>query len=397
MRFSKNFINEIIAEGIKGLIEIVPSSIEDQDIRHFIMEKHYLKKFPPAIRKVYKIYMKQLDESKKAIGCCIFGDAWPQKHFLKLPDKIDDEDRQDIEIGKIRPEEFIISSKEMVDLKRFYIEPDVKNIESYSLRLCLERLKLERPDIKVVTTYSWAKAGHVGGIYQALGAIYLGENKETNMFKYCFILRGINNRTIEFIKKYFNKPYPKKDKLQTKKIDFSKKDVIRLRGMNLDLYKKYYEDLFNHKLSDEQIEDYEERVANAIKRSFSHRHLMSVFNIFAYIFSEVLHRRSEIVEKAILQKNFKNVRHNPSNAPIDLSKYQKWPIIDGVIKYVKEVIGDHWPEFEEKLSDSPFNSAYYYAKTGLLPEEPDTEPEIKDPPIAIGNKVMVPEVPIGEV
>jgi hypothetical protein len=33
----------------------------------------------------------------------------------------------------------------------------------------------------------------------------------------------------------------------------------------------------------------------------------------------------------------------------------------------------------------------------LLPEEPDTEPEIKDPPIAIGNKVMVPEVPIGEV
>ena len=208
------------------------------------------------------------------------------------------------------------------------------------------------------------------------------------MFKYFFILRGINDKTKAFIKKYFNKPYPKKDQISPSSFDASRKDVIRIRGMQPSLYKKYFSDLSYQKLSDEQIENYEERLADTILKSKSHRHIKEAFDIFVYIFSEILHKRSYIVEESVLEKDFSTVTSQPSRN----TKYNKWPIMDGIIKYVKEVMGGEWPEFEEKLTESsPFNLTYYHAKIGTDVKEPETVVD-DNPDISVLG--IEPEVPL---
>ena len=395
----RTLIREVISEALlpthkgvmmplENMIVIRPSHAKDPDVMRYILERHYLREFPPSMKVIYKIYFKYPNGVERSVGCCIFGYGWYQKSLLKMPDssKISPSDLDDIASGKIRLEELNIPFKQIMDLKRFYTQPKIMNLESKSLKLCLEKLKEDRPDIKAVTTYSWETAGHVGGIYQALGAYYLGKNKTTDMFKYFFIQNGVNDRTKKFVEKYFHvKPYPKAKDIKPKVWDVGKKDIIKIRGMQLSMYKKQYETLFKQKLSDEQIQNYEERVANTILKTKSHRHLKESFDIFVWIFSEILHKRSHIVERSILERNFSTATTQPSRN----TKYNRWPIMDGVIKYVKEVMGGEWPEFEEKLTKSPYNLEYYYNNMDIETQEPtvDDNPSIS----TIGVK---PEVPM---
>lgn len=173
----------VLLEKLKDEIEIVPTTPEQ--VHPFVL-KHYLQTEPTAVRKVYGIIYKPTNEM---IGMAIYGlPMMTASRFLQ-------------------PE---AHQRQVFELKRLFIEdrPGLRNIESYVIARTLKMIKEEFPDVKVVITFADEKAGHLGGIYQATNAIYLGKSP-MGKHKYAYILRG----NIEALQNLLQaKPYPKKEK-----------------------------------------------------------------------------------------------------------------------------------------------------------------------------------------
>lgn len=172
----------VLLEKLKDEIEIVPTTPEH--VHSFIL-KHYLQTEPTAIKKVYGIIHKPTNEM---IGMAIYG--LPMMTATKF----------------LQPE---APHHEVFELKRLFIKdrPGLRNIESYVIARTLKMIKEEFPDVKVVITFADDRAGHLGGIYQATNAIYLGKSPG-GKHKYAYILRG-NIRALQ--QHLQSVPYPKKE------------------------------------------------------------------------------------------------------------------------------------------------------------------------------------------
>lgn len=169
----------VLLEKLKDEIEII--STEKEDVAPFIL-KHYLGGWPNNIKKIYGIRL----VGQGLIGMIIYG--YPMVSATKV----------------IQPE---VQSKEVLEIKRLFIEDidDLPHVESYVIAKSLKIIKQEFPEIKVVLTFADEKAGHMGSIYQATNAIYLG--KSGGKHKYAYILRGNLNAIKNLLG---NKSYPKK-------------------------------------------------------------------------------------------------------------------------------------------------------------------------------------------
>ena len=49
--------------------------------------------------------------------------------------------------------------------------------------------------------------------------------------------------------------------------------------------------------------------------------------------------------------------------------------MDGVVKYTKKVLHGKWPEFEQKVNESPFNLAFYKSELKKSIKEPEESTE----------------------
>jgi len=114
--------------------------------------------------------------------------------------------------------------------------------------------------------------------------------------------------------------------------------------------------------------DYEQRVARAITRSTHPFHIDRVMYYFVdYAKKEITGERSPVIEKAILEKDFKPTMVAGKGGRGSGSR-TRIPGIDGIIFYVKNNIKSNWPEFEQKIQNDAANSVKYYTNTGLNPD-----------------------------
>ena len=170
----------ILLEKLKDEITLVPADRED--VHPFIL-KHYLKSWPGGTKRIYGIQR----AGRGLIGMIIYGSPL-------------------ISATKSMGQE--VNYNQVLELKRLFIEDNqsLPHIESYVIAQSLKMIKKEFPDVKVVITFADENVGHVGGIYQATNAIYLGKSKD-GKHKYAYILRG----NIDAIKNLFPvQSYPKK-------------------------------------------------------------------------------------------------------------------------------------------------------------------------------------------
>lgn len=168
----------VIIEKLKNEIEILPV-INRKDITPFI-QKHYLHKFPSNIKKAYAIYHKQTNggdnnNKKQMIGIIVYG--------LPL-----------VAAGKfLQP---LVNPDEILELKRLFIDDiGLRNIESHVIGRSLKDIRQNMPEIKAVITFADEKAGHIGSIYQATNAIYLGKT-DNGKHKYIYIMHDKDKNTI---------------------------------------------------------------------------------------------------------------------------------------------------------------------------------------------------------
>jgi hypothetical protein len=72
----------------------------------------------------------------------------------------------------------------VLELHRLHIQDnqEMKNIESWFIAKCLHQLRIDRPDIKCVVSFSDPSAGHKGTIYQATNAHYYGRSSKATFY-----------------------------------------------------------------------------------------------------------------------------------------------------------------------------------------------------------------------
>ena len=172
--------NMVLLEKLKNEIDIIP--VEPEQV-HPLVLKHYLQKWPQNVKVIYGVY-----HNGQIIGAAIYG--YPMKSATQV----------------LNPE---VDVNEVLELKRLFIEeePKLLHIESYVIAKTLKMIKQSFPEVKVVITFADNRQGHLGVIYQATNAIYLGKSSG-QLHKYAYILRG----NVEAIKsKLASKPYPKKN------------------------------------------------------------------------------------------------------------------------------------------------------------------------------------------
>jgi len=174
----------VLLEKLKDEIEILPTNREDI---HPIILKHYLQKWPIHVSNIYGVYHKT-SEGRELIGMAIYG--YPIESAVNSLNAN-------------------IHRDEVLELKRLFIEdiPSLPHIESYVIAKTLKMIKQEMPTVKVVITFADNKQGHLGTIYQATNAIYLGKSSG-QLHKYAYILRGNLNNLRSRLKA---KSYPKEN------------------------------------------------------------------------------------------------------------------------------------------------------------------------------------------
>mgnify|MGYP000893375014 CR=1 FL=1 len=172
----------LIFEGLKDEIEVVPAT--RQEVVNFV-QKHYLHKFPAGTQLIYMVIRKVNGEPTEPIGMALYGSPFPTATKFLEPE---------------------VTHQETIELKRLFLDDvGMKNLESFVIALTLKRVKEDKPNVKVVLTFADEKAGHVGSIYQATNAIYLGQ--KDGKHKYIYILKG-NAKAIKA--KLQPQDYPKK-------------------------------------------------------------------------------------------------------------------------------------------------------------------------------------------
>lgn len=174
----------VILEKMKDEFDVEPAKREDVEV---FIKRHYLKKFPTAIKRIYAIHRKQT-EGRHMVGMIIYGSPFHTVATFLEPE---------------------VKHSEVLELKRLYIDDiGVKNLESFSIGQSLNLLKRDEPTVKVVVTFADDMHGHVGGIYQATNGIYLGKS-ESGKHKYIYIING-NVNAIRNKVQTLTQPYPKK-------------------------------------------------------------------------------------------------------------------------------------------------------------------------------------------
>ena len=175
----------VLLEKMKDDFEVLPAN--RNDVETFV-KRHYLQTFPTGIKKIYAVYQKNNQENtKKMIGMIIYG--VPFMTAAKF----------------LEPE---VTLRETLELKRLFIDDiGIKNLESFVIGQSLKLLKQDSPETKVVITFADDVQGHVGAIYQATNATYIGKS-ESGKHKYVYILRGNENAIKAKLK---SQDYPKKE------------------------------------------------------------------------------------------------------------------------------------------------------------------------------------------
>ena len=176
----------VILEKLKDEIEITDAN--KNSVAQFV-QSHYLHKFPTSIKKIFAVNHKQQDGTKKMIGMAIYGSPFMTASKFLEP------------VG--------IKLQETLELKRLFIDDvGLRNIESFVIGQTLSKIRKEMPEIRVVITFADDKAGHVGAIYQATNAIYLGKSPD-GKHKYIYAMNDKDKKAIEQI--ITPQPYPKKE------------------------------------------------------------------------------------------------------------------------------------------------------------------------------------------
>jgi hypothetical protein len=176
----------VILEKLKDEIEIADA--DKSAVAQFV-QAHYLHKFPAGIKKIFSVNHKQQDGTKKMIGMAMYGVPFMTAAKFLEPAGI--------------------QLKETLELKRLFIDDvGIRNIESFVIGQTLGRIRKEMPEIRVVLTFADDKAGHVGAIYQATNAIYLGKSDDSK-HKYIYVMNDKDKKAIEQLIK--PQAYPKKE------------------------------------------------------------------------------------------------------------------------------------------------------------------------------------------
>ena len=126
--------------------------------------------------------------------------------------------------------QFNLNSNEVYELRRFYTEEnDIHNLESQAIVLANDELKKLKPMVKVIVTYADSKQGHVGTLYQATNAKYMGESG--GKYKYIYIIGSKSERkNTEKRMSLQTQPYPKKDSTEL--------NEFQSEGFDLDKFLK---------------------------------------------------------------------------------------------------------------------------------------------------------------
>lgn len=111
---------------------------------------------------------------------------------------------------------------EVYELRRLFVEDvtDLHNAESQIISLANDELKELRPEIKVVVTYADPSVGHLGTVYQATNAIYLGKGEgPSGKHKYIYLLGSKSEKRHTYKRlKIKQQPYPQKNDSKLKEI-----------------------------------------------------------------------------------------------------------------------------------------------------------------------------------
>ena len=157
----KEIASSLILEKLKDEIELRP--IHANEAIEFI-KSHYLGS-PPAGGPIYfGVFNKQ---SNKILGVVTYSS--PTKPT----------DYQEVAVDPVTGETYV-RPNEIIELTRLYFPDslDLPNVESFTISAGNKLIKKVKPQLKVIITR--ADAGrHVGTIYQATNAIYLGRSRDS--------------------------------------------------------------------------------------------------------------------------------------------------------------------------------------------------------------------------
>lgn len=151
----------LILEKLKDELEL--KRVHADAANHFI-QSHYLGVKPSGGAIYYGVFHKA---TQKLIGVVTYSSPTKPTDF------------QEISINPVTGES-LISPSEIVELTRLFFPDDIDfpNIESFTIAAGNRMIKQDKPQLKVIITR--ADAGrHVGSIYQATNAIYLGKSRDS--------------------------------------------------------------------------------------------------------------------------------------------------------------------------------------------------------------------------
>ena len=157
----KEIISPLLMEKLKDELEL--RRISGAEASDFI-KSHYLASTPAGGPIYYGVFHKG---TGNIIGVVTYSS--PSKPT----------DYHEIAVNQITGESYIAPG-EIVELSRLYFPDDIDmpNIESFTIAAGNKMIKKEKPNLKVIITR--ADAGrHVGSIYQATNAIYLGKSRDS--------------------------------------------------------------------------------------------------------------------------------------------------------------------------------------------------------------------------
>jgi hypothetical protein len=157
----------ILLEGIKDSVFLEKK--EKSEVVNFV-KNHYLGKYPAAVAVNYGVMYRRPDGKIDMIGVIIYGQTTKPNETQ--------------EIAVDERGESILKQGDVLELQRLYLTPEAKsnpelrNLASFVISRGNVKLREDYPSVKVVITRADSGQGHLGSIYQATNAIYLGLSKD---------------------------------------------------------------------------------------------------------------------------------------------------------------------------------------------------------------------------
>jgi hypothetical protein len=160
-------LKSLILEGLKDSVYLEPKTKEEV---MGLINRHYLKKYPAVVSKNYGVMYKKPDGTTEMVGAIIYGQTTKPQDYEEI--SVDAEGNS------------LLEQEEVIELLRLYLVPEVKsnpdlrNLASFVISQGNKKIKEDRPETKVIITRADTGQGHTGTVYQATGAIYLGQSKD---------------------------------------------------------------------------------------------------------------------------------------------------------------------------------------------------------------------------